>query len=40
MPWLRSLRQQTLVLTGDDDPIVPLINGRHQRPGPAPGPTR
>ena len=28
MPWLRSLRQQTLVLAGDDDPIVPLINGR------------
>jgi len=28
MPWLRSLRQQTLVLSGDDDPIVPLINGR------------
>jgi poly(3-hydroxyalkanoate) depolymerase len=28
MPWLRTLRQQTLVLAGDDDPIVPLINGR------------
>ena len=28
MPWLRSLRQHTLVLAGDDDPIVPLINGR------------
>jgi poly(3-hydroxyalkanoate) depolymerase len=27
-PWLRSLRQPTLVLAGDDDPIVPLINGR------------
>jgi poly(3-hydroxyoctanoate) depolymerase len=28
VPWLRTLRQQTLVLAGDDDPIVPLINGR------------
>jgi poly(3-hydroxyoctanoate) depolymerase len=28
MPWLRTLRQQTLVFAGDDDPIVPLINGR------------
>jgi poly(3-hydroxyalkanoate) depolymerase len=28
MPWLRKLRQPTLVLAGDDDPIVPLINGR------------
>ena len=28
MPWLRRLRQPTLVLAGDDDPIVPLINGR------------
>jgi poly(3-hydroxyoctanoate) depolymerase len=28
MPWLRSLPQPTLVLAGDDDPIVPLINGR------------
>jgi poly(3-hydroxyoctanoate) depolymerase len=28
MPWLRTLRQPTLVLAGDDDPIVPLINGR------------
>lgn len=28
MPWLRTLRQQTLVLAGDDDPIVPLANGR------------
>ena len=27
-PWLRSLQQPTLVLAGDDDPIVPLINGR------------
>jgi len=28
MPWLWRLRQQTLVLAGDDDPIVPLVNGR------------
>jgi pimeloyl-ACP methyl ester carboxylesterase len=28
MPWLRALRQETLVLAGGDDPIVPLINGR------------
>lgn len=28
LPWLRRIRQRTLVLAGDDDPIVPLINGR------------
>lgn len=28
MPWLWRLRQPTLVLAGDDDPIVPVINGR------------
>jgi poly(3-hydroxyalkanoate) depolymerase len=28
LPWLHTLRQPTLVLAGDDDPIVPLINGR------------
>ena len=28
MPWLHTLRQPTLVLAGDDDPIVPLVNGR------------
>ena len=28
LPWLRNLRQPTLVLAGDDDPIVPLANGR------------
>ena len=28
VPWLPTLRQPTLVLAGDDDPIVPLINGR------------
>ena len=28
LPWLCRLRQPTLVLAGDDDPIVPLTNGR------------
>jgi poly(3-hydroxyoctanoate) depolymerase len=28
LPWLRTLPQPTLVLAGDDDPIVPLVNGR------------
>jgi poly(3-hydroxyoctanoate) depolymerase len=28
LPWLRTLRQPTLVIAGDDDPIVPLVNGR------------
>jgi poly(3-hydroxyoctanoate) depolymerase len=28
LPWLRKLRQPTLVLAGDDDPIVPLVNGQ------------
>jgi poly(3-hydroxyoctanoate) depolymerase len=28
LPWLRNLLQPTLVLAGDDDPIVPLVNGR------------
>jgi poly(3-hydroxyalkanoate) depolymerase len=28
VPWLRRLTQPTLVISGDDDPIVPLINGR------------
>ena len=28
LPWLWRLRQPTLVLAGDDDPIVPAINGR------------
>ena len=27
MPWLRRLPHPTLVLSGDDDPIVPLVNG-------------
>ena len=28
LPWLHALRQPTLVLAGDDDPIIPLVNGR------------
>jgi poly(3-hydroxyalkanoate) depolymerase len=28
LPWLGSLRQTTLVIHGDDDPIVPLVNAR------------
>jgi poly(3-hydroxyalkanoate) depolymerase len=28
LPFLSLIRQRTLVLTGDDDPIIPVINGR------------
>ena len=28
VPFLPLLRQPTLVLTGDDDPVIPAINGR------------
>jgi poly(3-hydroxyalkanoate) depolymerase len=28
LPWLSKLSQPTLVVAGDDDPIVPLVNGR------------
>jgi pimeloyl-ACP methyl ester carboxylesterase len=28
LPWLRRLRTPTLVVHGDDDPIVPLVNAR------------
>lgn len=28
LPWLRLIRQPTLILAGDDDPIVPLANAR------------
>jgi poly(3-hydroxyalkanoate) depolymerase len=28
LPWLGRLPQPTLVLVGDDDPIVPVVNGR------------
>ncbi len=27
-PWLRALRQPTLVVHGNDDPIVPLVNAK------------
>jgi poly(3-hydroxyoctanoate) depolymerase len=27
LPWLRRLPQETLVIAGDDDPIIPLVNG-------------
>jgi poly(3-hydroxyalkanoate) depolymerase len=26
LPWLRNIRQPTLILAGDDDPIVPVAN--------------
>ena len=28
LPWLHRVRHRTLVMSGDDDPIVPLVNGR------------
>ena len=28
IPWLKLLRQPTLILAGDDDPIVPAINAK------------
>jgi poly(3-hydroxyalkanoate) depolymerase len=28
LPWLRFVRQPTLVMAGTDDPLVPLANGR------------
>jgi len=28
LPWLNLLRQPTLILAGDDDPIVPTINAK------------
>ena len=28
LPLLPLIRQRTLVLTGDDDPIIPVANGR------------
>jgi poly(3-hydroxyalkanoate) depolymerase len=28
LPWLRKLRPPTLILAGDDDPIIPVVNGR------------
>ncbi len=31
LPWLSRLRQPTLVIAGDDDPIVPVVNARMLR---------
>ena len=28
LPWLPALRQPTLIMTGADDPVVPVINAR------------
>lgn len=28
LPWLPLVRQHTLVLSGDDDPLIPVANGR------------
>jgi poly(3-hydroxyalkanoate) depolymerase len=28
LPWLPFIRQQTLILAGDDDPIIPLANAK------------
>ena len=28
LPWLSMVSQPTLILAGDDDPIIPLANGR------------
>ena len=31
LPWLPKLRPPTLILAGDDDPIIPLVNARIMR---------
>ena len=36
LPWLPLIRQPTLILAGDDDPIVPLVNAKIMR-APDPG---
>lgn len=28
LPWLWAIRQETLVMSGTDDPIIPLVNAR------------
>ena len=28
LPWLPKLRRPTLIMAGDDDPIIPLVNAR------------
>jgi pimeloyl-ACP methyl ester carboxylesterase len=30
LPWLWRIRHPTLILAGNDDPLVPLINARLQ----------
>jgi poly(3-hydroxyalkanoate) depolymerase len=31
LPWLPLIRQHTLILAGDDDPVVPAVNARIMR---------
>jgi pimeloyl-ACP methyl ester carboxylesterase len=31
LPFLPGLRQPTLVMAGDDDPLIPLVNARLMR---------
>ncbi len=31
IPWLHKLRQPTLILHGDDDPLVPVVNAKIMR---------
>jgi poly(3-hydroxyalkanoate) depolymerase len=28
VPWLHSLRQRTLIVSGDSDPLIPVVNAR------------
>lgn len=28
LPWLRLIRQPALILAGDDDPVIPLVNAK------------
>ena len=28
LPWLHSIRHETLILHGDDDPVIPFVNAR------------
>ena len=28
LPWLKNIQQPTLVMAGDDDPIIPLVNAK------------
>ncbi|TQV84686.1 poly(3-hydroxyalkanoate) depolymerase [Exilibacterium tricleocarpae] len=28
LPWLRRIRQPTLIMSGDDDPLIPLANAK------------